>query len=238
MSAEDDRTDEDRIIESILIEGKQAQYEDIDFLPLRQSLYNAENVVPEYDDEISQRIEYVLLISNPCGVQLFYYFHFSMVFFSINYLCRWVRPTSICENPVYFNPSERRLAVKQGSLPDHTFLGTLMAICAFSKYDLIENLFASRPEDFLQYGIYTCRFYVDGEWVEVITDTNLPCVKNNMTGTFRPVYGASLNPTEMWVAFIEKAFAKAMGSYEEIPSIKVQKALLHLTGGSVQQVQY
>lgn len=111
-----------------------------------------------------------------------------------------------------------------------------MAICAYSKYDLIENIFASRPEDFLQYGIYTCRFYVDGEWVEVITDTNLPCIKNNLTGRYAPAYGTSHDPNEAWVAFVEKAFAKAMGSYEEIPNIKVQKALLHLTGGSVQAV--
>lgn len=111
-----------------------------------------------------------------------------------------------------------------------------MAICAYSKYDLIENIFASRPEDFTKYGIYTCRFYVDGEWVEVITDTNLPCIKNMITGKYSPAYGTSDNPNETWIAFVEKAFAKAMGSYEEIPNIKVQKALLHLTGGSVQAV--
>jgi hypothetical protein len=111
-----------------------------------------------------------------------------------------------------------------------------MAICAYSKYDLIENVFASRPEDFLKYGIYTCRFYVDGDWVEVITDTNIPCKKNNATGLFTPIYGNSDNPDELWLAFVEKAFAKAMGSYEEIPNIKIQKALLHLTGGSVQHV--
>lgn len=56
---DDYRTDEDRIIESLVVEGKDALYEDIDFLPLRQSLYNVENVVPDYDDEVSQNIEYV-----------------------------------------------------------------------------------------------------------------------------------------------------------------------------------
>jgi hypothetical protein len=54
---EDERTDEDRIIEALVVEGKQGLYEDIDFLPLRQSLYNVENVIPDYDDEISQSIE-------------------------------------------------------------------------------------------------------------------------------------------------------------------------------------
>ena len=55
-------------------------------------------------------------------------------------------------------------------------------------------------------------------------------------GEFRPVYGQSSNPDEMWVSFVEKSFAKAMGSYEEITQLKIQKALLHLTGGSVQQI--
>ena len=150
--------------------------------------------------------------------------------------CRWCRPNKIFPDPVYFNPSSNQLAVQVGTLPDQTFLGTLMAICAYSKYDLIENIFASRPEDFSKYGIYTCRFYVDGEWVEVITDTNIPCTKNMVTGRYSPVYGTSDNINETWIAFVEKAFAKAMGSYEEIPNIKVQKALLHLTGGSVQAV--
>jgi hypothetical protein len=72
--------------------------------------------------------------------------------------------------------------MKQGSLPDQLFLGTLMAIAVYPRVDLIENIFASRPDDFLKYGLYTCRFYVEGEWVEVIADTNIPCVKDNMTG--------------------------------------------------------
>lgn len=202
---EDSRTDEDRIIESLIIEGNQSLYEDMDFLPSRQSLYNNETVIPEYDDELFDRIE-------------------------------WCRPQQIFPEPVYFNSESKFLAVNQGTLPDRVFLGTLMAICAYSKYDLIENVFASRPEDFVKYGIYTCRFYVDGDWVEVITDTHIPCIRNKYTGDFYPSYGNSDNGNELWVALVEKAFAKAMGSYEEIPNIKVQKALLHLTGGSVQQI--
>jgi hypothetical protein len=140
------------------------------------------------------------------------------------------------DNPVYFNPSNRRFGVKQlGSLPDTTFIGTLMAMCVYPKRDLMENIFASRPDDFMKYGLYTCRFYVDGEWVEVITDTNIPSIKDIKSGKYFPAYGGSNNSDELWIPFVEKAFAKAMGSYQEIPNIKVQKALLHLTGGSVQQ---
>jgi hypothetical protein len=110
-----------------------------------------------------------------------------------------------------------------------------MAVCVYGKYDLIENIFASRPDDFTRYGVYTCRFYVDGEWVEVVTDTMLPCLKNNRTGDIQPMYGRSNLLNEMWVPMIEKAFAKAVGNFEAITTLKVQKALLHLTGGSVQQ---
>jgi hypothetical protein len=110
-----------------------------------------------------------------------------------------------------------------------------MAVCVYSKYDLIENILASRPEDFLKYGVYTCRFYVNGEWVEVVTDTLLPTVWNTSLGELSPVYARSPSSREMWIPLVEKAFAKALGSYEAISSIKIQRALLHLTGGSVQQ---
>ena len=46
----------------------------------------------------------------------------------------------------------------------------------------MENIFSSRPGDFLKYGIYTCRFYVNEEWVDLITDTNIPCLRNSLTG--------------------------------------------------------
>lgn len=55
----------------------------------------------------------------------------------------------------------------QGTLPDEVFLGTLMALCAYPKLDLVDNIFASRPSDFKRYGVYTCRFYVEGQWEEV-----------------------------------------------------------------------
>eukprot|EP01031_Cornospumella_fuschlensis_P030520 gene30520-36883_t len=199
----DDRSDEERIIENMLIDGHSALYEDLDFLPTRQSLYNSEKMIPEYDDENFQRIQ-------------------------------WARPKDISEEACYFDPYSKQLGVEQGSLPDEVFLGTLLAMGVYSKYDLIENIFASRPDDFLKHGIYTCRFYVDGEWVEVITDTFLPCIKDNQSGVLTPIYGHSSLRNEMWISLVEKAFAKAMGSYEAISSIKIQKALLHLTGGSVQ----
>ena len=38
----------------------------------------------------------------------------------------------------------------QGTLPDEVFLGALLAIAAYPRSDLIQNIFASIPEDFLK----------------------------------------------------------------------------------------
>jgi hypothetical protein len=47
----DVRTEEDKIIEILQIEGG-TLYEDLDFIPGRQSLYDMEDFVPLYDEEI------------------------------------------------------------------------------------------------------------------------------------------------------------------------------------------
>ena len=123
-----------------------------------------------------------------------------------------------------------------GRLPDNVFIGVLMAIAVYPGSDLVENLFASRPQDFLAHGVYTCRFYVEGEWVEVITDTKIPCIRDQLSGAYLPVYSRSVHESEVWIQFAEKAYAKAVGNYESIQKTKIPEALLQLTGGSVQQV--
>ena len=55
----EEKSDEDRIIDALIIEGRNALYEDIDFLPLKQSLYNSEVTIPAYDDNSGHLIEYV-----------------------------------------------------------------------------------------------------------------------------------------------------------------------------------
>jgi hypothetical protein len=52
----DNRTDEDRIVETLVLDGNSSTFDDVDFLPIRQSLYNVQTVVPEYDDEMAPRI--------------------------------------------------------------------------------------------------------------------------------------------------------------------------------------
>ena len=49
-----------------------------------------------------------------------------------------------------------------------------------------------------------------GDWKEVIIDDKLPILKG------KHIYAHCADPTEFWVALIEKAFAKLCGSYEAI----------------------
>lgn len=58
--------DEDRIIESLLLQGLTAGnaenlYQDGEFLPVKTSLYSIENLLPEYDFENAPNVTYVML---------------------------------------------------------------------------------------------------------------------------------------------------------------------------------
>ena len=123
-------------------------------------------------------------------------------------------------------------------LLDEGFIGVLSAVAAVDDGELIENIIYSRPDDFKQYGVFTCRFYVEGAWVEVITDTRVPCLHHENVDKFVPVYSRSSHKKELWITLVEKAYAKALGSYEAISKVRVSDLMMHLTGGSVQEIRF
>lgn len=89
----------------------------------------------------------------------------------------------------------------------------------------------------MKYGIFTARFYVEGEWVEVVADTRIPTYTPDPgSGVYFPLYGRSRALSECWITLIEKAYAKALGTYEAISKVRIQDCLVHLTGGSVQMI--
>ncbi len=56
-------------------------------------------------------------------------------------------------------------------------------------------------------GIFHFRFWF-GRWIEIVVDDRLPVKKN------APFYLRSASEAEFWPALLEKAYAKAKGSYE------------------------
>lgn len=81
---------------------------------------------------------------------------------------------------------------------------------------------------FFFFNLYRFRFWHFGEWKDIIVDDRLPTFKGRL------VYLHSTNPTEFWVALLEKAYAKFYGSYESLHQGFTTRALQDLTGGIVQ----
>lgn len=165
----------------------------------------------------------------------------------------WYRPTEFTDDPDYFKSTAGCGVLREGVLRDAWLLGVFAAIAVHAD-NLIENLFVSESlHAFKQYGVYTCRFYKDGQWVNVTTDTRLPyCMELQpddlypSKGSSTPghvLYGGSLNKNELFVPFLEKAYAKLHGSYQALAegtggslSGKILEAFLDCTGGSAHRV--
>lgn len=74
-------------------------------------------------------------------------------------------------------------------------------------------------------GIYVLRFFKNFEWVYVIIDDRIPVRKDKKV----PVFGSCTNAHELWVALIEKAYAKLHGCYEQLISGYVDEGITELT---------
>jgi hypothetical protein len=75
-----------------------------------------------------------------------------------------------------------------------------------------------------KYGIYVMRFYKNFGWRYVMIDDRL-CFKDNDF-----VYGKCRRPTELWVNFIEKAYAKIHNCYYAMTSGDIAQGLSDMTG--------
>ena len=69
------------------------------------------------------------------------------------------------------------------------------------------------------------RFYDDGKESIVIVDDSLPTRDGEL------VFGRSVDRDELWVAILEKAYAKKYGSYSIIQGGHAHLALAELTNG-------
>ena len=119
--------------------------------------------------------------------------------------------------------------LRQGGVGDCWFLSALAVVA--ERHDLIAKLFKDTATN--RAGCYNLRLFLDGQWQPVLIDDRLPCTKDPR----RPeqVFDTGLafsraSNAQLWVCLLEKAYAKAHGSYKAISGGHIAEALLDLTG--------
>jgi len=75
-------------------------------------------------------------------------------------------------------------------------------------------------------GLFVIRIFKNFQWVYVLLDERIPV---NIR-TKQPVFGSCRDPHEMWVALIEKAYAKLHGCYGNLQSGYIDEGIQELTG--------
>ena len=98
--------------------------------------------------------------------------------------------------------------ILQGSIGDCYFLSAIGSLCKFSHY--IDKLFFTKEKTKEHlYGVY---IYLNGSWKLVLIDDFLPYSGKH----FKKFAFSASSGKELWVAFLEKAWAKINGSYAKI----------------------
>jgi calpain, invertebrate len=74
---------------------------------------------------------------------------------------------------------------------------------------------------FRSIGLFVIRIFKNFKWIYVVIDERIPVdIKSK-----QPVFGKCRDPHEMWVALIEKAYAKMHGCYENLISGYVDEGI-------------
>lgn len=133
----------------------------------------------------------------------------------------WKRLGELSAKPQMFKDGVEAGDVIQGQLGDCWFLGALSVVAEREK--LFFNLFNTTEVN--PYGVYSCRFFHNGAWEDVIVDDHVPITYGDKLLNAR---GSSLD--EIWVPLIEKAFAKMNGCYEALVSGSESEAFVAMTG--------
>jgi len=95
-------------------------------------------------------------------------------------------------------------------------------------------------------GLFVLRIFKNFNWIYVIIDERIPVKTKDANEVpkykpieadkIKPVFGACKNVHEMWVALIEKAYAKMHGCYGNLISGYIDEGIQELTGFQPEKV--
>lgn len=140
----------------------------------------------------------------------------------------WLRPEQLSAvgpaGPLLFTKPSKVSDIRQGLLSD-CYLVAAIALLARQPSVLSRLFVAYQPEE----GWYTVKLFLNGCWEAITLDTFLPCFQG------RPAFAHHID-NEVYACFIEKACAKAYGSYAALTGGHFDEALWDLTGLPVEEV--
>ena len=124
--------------------------------------------------------------------------------------------------------------LRQGGVGDCWFMSALAVVA--ERHDLIARLFAADTARNAA-GLYCIRLFLDGAWTQLWIDDQLPVTasprREALAFDSKLAFcrcSSAVGAQQLWASLIEKAYAKAHGSYQSISGGWVAEALLDLTG--------
>lgn len=161
---------------------------------------------------------------------------------------KWMSPKEWLPKACFFNDDISSNDVMQGSLGDCWFIGALSVLATkdellrgsitnlTSPSQITENnaigisdgVYPPIFHTFAKKGLYVLRFFKDCNWRWVVIDDRLPVFAES--GDPKYIFGHCKDPSELWVALIEKAYAKLHGCYESLNGGLIDDGLVDLTG--------
>ena len=138
--------------------------------------------------------------------------------------------------------------VQQGAIGNCWFLSAL-AVVAEKSY-LVQRILPHTTLNAV--GCYQVNFCLDGDWEAVIVDSYLPVIHRDASKkTNRPREGVPLQngivavpafcatpQGQLWAALVEKAYAKAHGSYAQLSGGFIAEGLADLTGAPCETIVF
>ena len=175
---------------------------------------------------------------------------------------QWLRPEQYLADvedatePVFIKAGSSSNEVKQGNIGNCWFISALSILATHDELivgstgivdkDSLEMLDSTSVAEcskgllpaifhrFTKIGVYCFRFFKNYSWRYVIIDTELPYDKNFQT----LVFAKCLDPSELWVPLIEKAYAKLAGCYQALTSGNIDDGLVDMTGYACEKLKY
>lgn len=143
----------------------------------------------------------------------------------------WKRPYELVAEPVLFLDYIDPENLDNGLLKNFQFIDSIP--CLIKNRDNLNRVIPDDQDsfDFNYSGIFHFRFWMNGEWVDVVIDDRLPVNEQNELLFCKN----AIDKFEMYAPLLVKAYAKFKQCYEFLNGLSVTDIMLDLTGAVSEQ---